>query len=241
MATWCCHYNRSMADLQLHWDELSADEIARLLRPARNSAGTLATPFLDCHQWIPLVRQQGWTAEGGFQNAQFRSVHIENQLPRISYWLLPADAVQRQAKTARSASRLLRRTLSPGSLGDLYSSTDGYLLAALSLATPALLELGAKQLASAPETPHTAHRATAASLRLDAVVARIFHVSREEAQRAIDYGFVFVNFNSADKRSLSIRPGDQIVFRTKGRALIGSAGLNERSKRQWLEYVPFLV
>jgi RNA-binding protein YlmH len=64
----------------------------------------------------------------------------------------------------------------------------------------------------------------------------VFNVSRGEAQTAIKHGFVFVNFQPLSKRTQTLAPGQQLVFRTKGRAALASIELNPRSGRVWVEY-----
>jgi RNA-binding protein YlmH len=82
-------------------------------------------------------------------------------------------------------------------------------------------------------------RTTAASRRADAQLTALFKVSRGEAQIAIEYGFVYRNFRPLTKRTQSLSIGDQIVYRTKGRAEIVGLETNPRSGRVWVEFLSF--
>lgn len=61
---------------------------------------------------------------------------------------------------------------------------------------------------------------TVASPRLDAVVGEIFSLSRSSAAQAVSSGIVFVNDEQSLKPDRRISPGDKIVLRGHGRALL---------------------
>ena len=82
-----------------------------------------------------------------------------------------------------------------------------------------------------PEPLVNPEQVTVSSLRLDAVVASLFRVSRGEAQTAIEYGFIFQNFHPVTKRTAVVAQGDQLVYRTKGRVEIADCSATTRSGR----------
>jgi hypothetical protein len=219
----------------LNWDELSAPDIRDIL--AAQAAGRPAsTPLLDVQQWIPLAEQDGWIATGGFPGAQYRCLHQSSAQPAFAYWQAPAESLPIQARQARGLHKLLATQLPSGSLGDVIAAGGELYWITLPGPDDACATLGASPLPAWPELRAPVQRATAASPRLDAIASAIFHVSREETQTALEYGFVFHNFTEAAKRSKQVAAGDTVVFRGKGRAVIVNCELNPRSKRQWLDY-----
>lgn len=79
-------------------------------------------------------------------------------------------------------------------------------------------EIGLDEL-EIPEMRVQEYRDTVASLRLDNMVASAFSLSRGAAAEAVRSGIVFVNHVQADKVSMMLREGDQIVCRGKGKVL----------------------
>lgn len=144
-------------------------------------------------------------------------------------------------RTSRGLSRHLRHETDEDSIGDVYQSSDRICLAALSGFEVKLQHAGGKQLDDPPVIEQAIKRATVASLRLDAVCAAIFQISREEAQTATEYGFLYINFQECTKRSAAVKSGDIIVFRNKGKAKIAGGEINPRSKRYWLDYSVNLI
>ena len=76
-----------------------------------------------------------------------------------------------------------------------------------------------------------------ASLRLDAVAAMVFGLSRAEAQEQIAKGQVFLNFLSCQKPEKEIFEGDRVTIRGMGRAHITALSGISRKGRQFLRYV----
>ena len=70
---------------------------------------------------------------------------------------------------------------------------------------------------------------TVASLRLDAVTASIFKLSRGDATDAIGSGLVAVNGIAVSKSDLAIKEGDKISLRGKGKAVVDK--IDGRSKK----------
>ena len=72
---------------------------------------------------------------------------------------------------------------------------------------------------------------TVSSLRLDSVVKNAFGVSRNDACKAIESGLVYVNDTECLKSDKKIVHGDKIVFRRKGRILIGDcSGVSKKGR-----------
>lgn len=63
-------------------------------------------------------------------------------------------------------------------------------------------------------------RITAASMRLDVILAQVYRLSRASAAEGIDRGLVFVNDAQALKCDMRLSEGDKIVLRGKGKAII---------------------
>jgi len=219
------------------WDELSAQEVLQLLRrQAANHDGSALSGFLDTHQWAPLANQAGLSFEGGHPQAQFRRGGLNRTEIPVGVFQLPADEFPENVHTPRQLRGWLYRNDAPdSSIGDIVVAGNAVVLAdpALPRAVPGL---ALEETGSWPALQTAPQRSTAASSRADAVVSTVFNVSRGEAQTAIKHGFVFVNFQPLIKRTQTLVPGQQLVFRTKGRAALESIELNPRSGRVWVEY-----
>ncbi len=72
---------------------------------------------------------------------------------------------------------------------------------------------------------------TVSSLRLDSVVKNAFGVSRNDACKAIESGLVYVNDTECLKCDKKISCGDKIVFRRKGRIIVGDcSGVSKKGR-----------
>ncbi|EDS71757.1 RNA-binding protein [Anaerofustis stercorihominis] len=60
------------------------------------------------------------------------------------------------------------------------------------------------------------------SMRLDAVIGNIFKLSRNEANMFVKGGKVKINHNQVSKPAMTVKVGDMISVRTKGRAIVDS-------------------
>lgn len=69
------------------------------------------------------------------------------------------------------------------------------------------------------------------SLRLDAVTAGLFHLSRTEAARQIAAGNVYVNYEQTLKTDQTVREGDILSLRGAGKGRITGTGGNSRKGR----------
>lgn len=72
---------------------------------------------------------------------------------------------------------------------------------------------------------------TLASMRLDAIVAAVLHISREKCVKLIASGLVSVNHQVRDNVSMVLKPDDSIVVRGKGKFVVGqSDGLTKKGR-----------
>lgn len=82
-------------------------------------------------------------------------------------------------------------------------------------------------------------RDTAASLRLDGLVASAFNLSRGKAQEAIRQGLVSLNSFPAEKPDMTVEEGSKLVLRGMGKAILTSIGGTTRKDRItiiWTKY-----
>lgn len=83
----------------------------------------------------------------------------------------------------------------------------------------------------APERKTRRLSFTVMSPRLDAVAAGMFHISRSEVARQIGLGYVSVNYTPVLKPDHSVREGDILSLRGKGKGKITGTGGNSRKGR----------
>lgn len=72
---------------------------------------------------------------------------------------------------------------------------------------------------------------TIASLRLDTLIAAIFHLSRGTATEVISRGHVFINGQLNEKPERNLQAGDKIVLRGKGKAVLLDIGRKTRKDK----------
>jgi hypothetical protein len=208
------------------WAESDADDVLLQLR----SSPGFFSGFLDTHQWVPLLVARGIEAAGGHPSAQLRRVAAE-AVPPIACWRIERAHLPEEARSPRGLrSHLYRTGAADGSVGDIIAG-DFVALATMPELEVAALLPGAERTEEWQEPEVDIERATVSALRLDAVIAPLFRISRSEAQTAIEYHFVFHNFKAAEKRTLAIGAGDQLVFRTKGRIEILDCAATTKSGR----------
>lgn len=81
---------------------------------------------------------------------------------------------------------------------------------------------------------------TVSSLRLDAVLAAAFSLSRGKAAAAVTQGTVFVNDRIAQKPDMPVKEGDKLVLRRSGKAIISSSGGVSAKGRQKLNILKYI-
>lgn len=127
-------------------------------------------------------------------------------------------------------------------LGDLLISEDrvqwvaaeevaGYLMAALTRVgrhRVTCVAIGADELIR-PTAVWEERTGTVSSLRLDAVLAEIYRLSRAKAASAVEAGLVKVNWKLVEKPAFELEAGDQLSVRGHGRSKL--VAVEGRSKR----------
>ena len=73
-------------------------------------------------------------------------------------------------------------------------------------------------------------RSVEASLRLDAIASAGFRLSRGKLQELIDGGDLRVNWRPAAKGSATLKAGDVVTVRGKGRLVLGSVEVSKKEK-----------
>ena len=86
----------------------------------------------------------------------------------------------------------------------------------------------------APERRVKEKRFSVQSMRLDAVLAGLFDLSRSEAARQIRAGLVTVNYLDCQKCDLPISEGDILALRGKGKAKVTGTGGESRKGRLFI-------
>jgi len=82
-----------------------------------------------------------------------------------------------------------------------------------------------------PERHREEVRFTVSSLRLDAVLAGVFHLSRGTAAELIESGAVQLNYAVCEKTSAPVEPGDVFSLRGYGKACLREIGGKSRKDR----------
>ena len=87
----------------------------------------------------------------------------------------------------------------------------------------------------APERKVKAKSFSVQSLRLDAVCAGLFDLSRSEAARQVEVGNVSLNYESCEKSDAPVRVGDILSLRGRGKGRVTGLGGTSRKGRQFVE------
>lgn len=218
-----------------NWSELEAEEVELCVkRGLAGESGLLPTGFLDTHQWLPLQGISSLRIDGGFEQAQFRLAFRDEDDAAPHFAVIDPAALPANCRTVNGLRNLLRGSSLPDCvIGDIYLD-DRFVLAITRDLNLEQVGIDAEYCGLAPALALREERLTAASLRADAVVSAAFRVSRAETQKAIQYGFVYSEFEPLHKRTQELKPGTRLVYRTKGSLDITDAGINPRSGRSWL-------
>ena len=129
--------------------------------------------------------------------------------------------------------------------GDIIVSENGCRMAVLSKMAPFILDnlgkagrgtlkgriLATSEAREGTKATGIPESFTVSSMRLDSVVKNAFSVSRGDAAEAIEGGVVFVNDIECTKPDRKIVSGDKIVFRRKGRIVVGDcSGISKKGR-----------
>lgn len=86
-----------------------------------------------------------------------------------------------------------------------------------------------------PETEKTTVTVSVASMRLDIIAAEGFSISRTHAAEMIRGGLCFVNWIKNESPSHTVKTGDVITLRGKGRVILKNIGGHSRKGRTFIE------
>lgn len=223
------------------------DEMKRfreLALRAAHTGRTQFTRFLDPameNELRAAARQSGAQAAffGGYENAERRmAAFYDSELPEAWEYPLVALALRWNSKFADAQHRdLLGAVMGLGlerdATGDICMSTEpgcaylfcteevaGYISANLESAGRASLRISeADEIRIAPPEG-SAMRVTVQNLRLDAVLAAGYKLSRSEAQRLISAGLVKLNHIPEERSDVRVEAGALISARGYGRLRI---------------------
>ena len=137
-------------------------------------------------------------------------------------------------------------------LGDLEAANPGFLICTAQIAPYLLQNLdkaGRVGLNLTPidfdqlparSTELEEWKDTVASLRLDAIVAAAFRLSRSEAVRVVEAGLVQVNHEEVLNTVKTRKDGDLLSVRGKGRVRLLETGGESRKGRTWVSFGKYL-
>ncbi len=81
---------------------------------------------------------------------------------------------------------------------------------------------------------------TVASLRLDGVVAAFFNLSRSSAAEAVNKGLIYVNSSQCLKGDFTLKEGDKLVFRGKGKTVLSKIKGTSKKGKLKIEYKKYI-
>lgn len=235
------------AEAEKHWRMTAT----RFLSPA--DAAFLSTRL--AHSGIPHV------FDGGYENAERKLCLFLPPYADAESAASDEDnplrilKIQNKAKAELSHRDYLGALLSLGItrdvLGDIVVNSDtAYLLCHADIlpylllnferagAHPLILQEIAREEIALPEEKGEERNGTVSALRLDALAALAFRISREEAKRKIDAGLAAVNHLATEKPDAVCTEGDLLSLRGHGRARLKKIGGESRKGRI---FVSFLV
>ena len=81
---------------------------------------------------------------------------------------------------------------------------------------------------------------TVSSLRLDGVIAAFFNLSRSTAAEAVNKGLVYVNSSQCLKVDYTLKGGDKIVLRGKGKTVLSEVKGTSKKGKLKIEYKKYI-
>lgn len=81
---------------------------------------------------------------------------------------------------------------------------------------------------------------TVASLRLDGVISAFFNLSRSAAAETVNKGLVYVNSSQCLKCDYSLKEGDKIVLRGKGKTVLSEVKGTSKKGKLKIEYKRYI-
>ncbi|MDO5379184.1 MAG: YlmH/Sll1252 family protein [Clostridia bacterium] len=235
------------------------DEISKTLENAARFAAKTGmskfTRFLDPAQAVQaqrLAREQGaaFSAFGGYERSErvIGCFHARDEVVSPEeYPIVCLHARYAQRFVTLSHRDLLGAFMSLGltrdCIGDMIiSDADVYLFAtegtadfiAASMTSAGKASLRFEILGAVPPMPEPKGRtfsAIVSSLRLDAVLAAAYQLSRAEAAEAIRAGLVKLDHVPCEKVDMPVREGALLSLRGKGRVSLASLGATTKKQR----------
>lgn len=232
-------------------------------RQAEHYVQPASTAFLDLRQQA-LCRQAlqglagGWSLEGGFVQAERRVAlflpdYIEDA-GQLDQEDLPFRALRLEAKGQKQLTHrdylgsLMGLGIRREMIGDILPGPQGADMLVMAEIAPYiqqnLTQAGSSPVSSAliglddleiPEAKVKVIRDTVPSLRLDAVLAAAFSLSRGDAAEAIRRGLVQVDGAPALKGDRPVAQGARLSIRGKGKAILAETGGLSKKGRVNLE------
>ena len=81
---------------------------------------------------------------------------------------------------------------------------------------------------------------TVSSLRLDGVIAAFFNLSRSTAAETVNKGLVYVNSSQCLKGDYTLKEGDKIVLRGKGKTILSEVKGTSKKGKLKIEYKKYI-
>lgn len=206
--------------------------------------------------------QDGWRFEGGWPDAERRVLCLE---PDESYGQCPIECVQLQCRALPGAAlpqhkdylgSLMGLNLKREALGDILLPPDApgtaYVFAlepAAQLICQELCQAGRTEVSTRllapgeipdfPAPEREVRSATVSSLRLDAVLSAMLHVSRGTAAELIEAGRVEINHLPEEKPHAPVYENDVFTVRGKGRFRLTALPGKSKKDRSIIEFFQY--
>ena len=180
--------------------------------------------------------RDGWRFDGGWPEAERRVLCLE---PEYSYGECPVRCVQLQCRALPGAAlpahkdylgSLMGLALKREALGDI-------LLPADALGTAYVFAL--EEIPAFPAPERQLLTATVSSLRLDAVLSAMLHVSRGTAAELIEAGRVEINHLPVEKPHAPVYEQDVFTVRGKGRFRLTALPGKSKKDRSIIEFFQY--
>ena len=206
--------------------------------------------------------RDGWRLDGGWPEAERRVLCLE---PEHSYGECPVRCVQLQCRALPGAAlpahkdylgSLMGLALKREALGDILLPANApgtaYVFAlepAAQLICRELFQAGHTELTTElltldevpqfPQAEREMHSATVSSLRLDAVLSAMLHVSRGTAAELIEAGRVEINHLPVEKPHAPVYEQDVFTVRGKGRFRLTELPGKSKKDRSIIEFFQY--
>lgn len=194
---------------------------------------------------------------GGFSNAEYKRVifvpkNYEKYSLKINVYIVKYNKKYLSPNHRMILGTLMSLGIKRESIGDIYISNDGNVYFACTEEISLYLEENFKSLGKVSVELEKINydisivRKTEektkflASMRLDAVLAAAYNLSRSEALEVIKEGLVSVNHLPTLNPSLLLVENDLLSVRHKGRVMVNSIGGNTKSNRIIVELSYFI-